>query len=403
MILNKSIFLSTLLLFSGFGMNAQQLYSTDRVDSIRLDFIRYALLANHQKNALKAFNGLVRNARDTAGMRAFFKSRSDGEVTGIGEYRKLILKIDELSGNTNLTLDSIYSFYGQQERFAENLRKDEIGFQNFKDSVNHKYFRPQVQAGSQITIDTARYKDTATPSGSQNANPFSGAVWEYLLCIAGGALLVALLFQIRKKPDRKNKRSNTIIKSEMQDDSRFNLSQDDFREVIGLKEENKKLRKEIEQLKEEINEKNKALKTAELTIARLENGGADEKDVAVDTIEVPVEKSEQKGGKQQYFPSPLSDGSFRRVDGRESFLEGASIYRFNIVGEAEATFDFCEDFSSVSMALNNRNELILSVAEEVEGNYTTAKKILTYKGESGKAVLEDNKWNVVRKIKIKYL
>jgi len=401
MILNKSIFLSALLLFAGFGMKAQQPYPTGRVDSIRIDFIRYALSANHQKNALKAFDSLVRSSKDTTAMREFFKSRTDDEVTGIGEYRKLIRKIDELSGDTNLTLDSIYRFYGQQERFAKNSRKDEAGFRNFKDSVNHKYSWLQVQ--SQITIDTARYKDTATPSGSRKANPFSGAVWEYLLCIAGGALLVALVFQIRKKPDRKNKRSDTIIKSEMQNESKFDLSQGDYREAIGLKEENKKLRKENEQLREELNEKNKALKNAELTIARLENGGIDEKDVVVDTIEVQVEKSEQRSGRQQYFPSPLSDGSFRRVDGRESFLEGASIYRFNIVGEAEATFDFCEDFSSVSMALNNRNELILSVAEEVEGNYTTAKKILTYKGESGKAVLEDNKWNVVRKIKIKYL
>lgn len=396
----KKVHCIAIFLFLAFGVrsNGQQVYPSGRVDSIRFDFIRYALAANLQKNALKEFNEQVRSPQDTSSIRLFFVSRSDKEVSRIDEYRHLIGKINELKQDPGLTLDSIYDFYRRL-----NFKNDASAFRKFTDSIGGKYIRPQGDLRSQIPIDTGSYKDTDTQVTEAKVRPFSGECWKYLLCTAGGALVIALFFQIRRKEHRGNKRRNTITIKEMQNQSRFSGDPEDFREVIGLKDENKKLRKENEQMREELNEKNVLLKKAERTIAELENGRMDEMDVAINTIEVPVEGPIKESIKRQYFPSPLSDGSFRRVDGRESFLEGASIYCFRLSGDAEASFDFCDEISSVSMALNNRNELILSVAEEMEGNYATAKKITTYKGESGRAVLEDNKWNVVRKIKIKYL
>jgi len=387
-----------LLLSVGFRSKGQPVYHTGGVDSIRFDFIRYALRANHQTNALKEFNEKVRKAQDTSSIRLFFESRSDKEVSRIDEYRHLIVKINELKKYPRLTLDSIYEFYRHL-----NFKNDESAFRKFTDSIDGKYISPQGGLRSQIPIDTGNYKDMDTQGMVQKVRPFSGEYWEYLLCITGGALVIALFFQIRRKEHGGDKRRNTTTIKEMQDKSRFNGDPEDFREVIGLKDENTKLRRENEQMREELHEKNALLKKAERTIAELENGQMIEEELLQNAVEVPVESRLRESIKRQYFPSPLSDGSFRRVDGRESFLEGASIYCFRLSGDTEASFDFCEEISSVSMALNNRNELILSVAEEMEGNYTSAKKITTYKGESGRAVLEDNKWNVVRKIKIKYL
>jgi hypothetical protein len=382
-----------LLLAVSFCSKSQQLYPTGRVDSIRFDFIRYALKANHQVNSLREFNDFVSDPRDTGAIRVFFASRTDKEVSRIDEYRHLIGKIGELNGNPRLTLDSIYSFYRRLD-----LKKDESGFRKFTDSIGRRYIRPHGELRSEIPIDTGSYKNTDEQIAVPKVRPFSGAYWEYLLCIAGGALVIALLFQIGRKPERKDKRRNTTTIKEMQNESRFDGDPGQLKEFLKFKNE-----REIERLREELLEKNLSLKKAELTIAELENGQMIEEDLLQDAVDVSVDSPVRESIKRQYFPSPLSDGSFRRVDGRESFLEGASIYCFSLLGDTEASFDFCEEISSVSMALNNRNELILSVAEEMEGNYTTAKKITTYKGESGRAVLEDNKWNVVRKIKIKYL
>ncbi|MFC1226379.1 hypothetical protein ACFE6N_21430 [Pedobacter sp. BG31] len=340
----------------------------------------------------------MKNLQDTSAIRLFFASRSDREVSRIDEYRHLISKINELKENPNLTLDSIYGFYRQL-----NLKKDELSFRKFTDSIGRKYTRSEGELRAEIPIDTSNYKTMETQVMVQKVRPFSGAYWEYLLCVAGGALVIALLFQIGRKPCKENKRRNTTTIKKMQNESRFDGDPGQLKELLIFKSENEKLQREIERLREELHEKNLSLKKAELTMAEMENGQMIEEELLQNAVEVPVESPLRESIKRQYFPSPLSDGSFRRVDGRESFLEGASIYCFRLSGDTEASFDFCEEISSVSMALNNRNELILSVAEEMEGNYATAKKISTHKGESGRAVLEDNKWNVVRKVKIKYL
>ena len=169
-----------------------------------------------------------------------------------------------------------------------------------------------------------------------------------------------------------------------------------------------RLRIEIDELKSIIAQKEKEMKYANETIFDLKQQQSGElnsvqelhgKNIENTEIVVPTETVRR----HLYFPSPLANGSFRKIDGSEVFIEGASIYRFTLISDSKAHYEICDDNSSNGMALNNRNDLILSVAEEQEGNHSSAKRILTFNGQSGEAVLEDDKWTVVKKLLIKYI
>jgi len=102
-----------------------------------------------------------------------------------------------------------------------------------------------------------------------------------------------------------------------------------------------------------------------------------------------------------YFPNPNLDGEFKNSEGSNSFIEGASIYKFSLKSSTEAYFEFCEDRSAVSMALNHRNESILAVAQEANAYNSGATKIAS--DQRGEAVLEGANWIVKNKAKIKYI
>jgi len=105
----------------------------------------------------------------------------------------------------------------------------------------------------------------------------------------------------------------------------------------------------------------------------------------------------------KYFPNPNQDGNFRNADGRNNFIEGASIYKFSMISGDEALFEYCEESSAIGIALNNRNELILSVADETNSYNPGASKISLMDNEKGRAILEGSIWRVTQKAKIKYI
>jgi hypothetical protein len=194
-----------------------------------------------------------------------------------------------------------------------------------------------------------------------------------VLAFITGTFIVGIVWILVNK--NKSKHSKKSLQSGMRPNDEISdlwLRNENYKlksKIHNLEEEVVRLKAEIRKL-QEVNEK------AERTISELQ----DDHDTpslnnSPSNKEIPVDSTNY-----QYFPSPLSDGSFRKIDGKAQFIEGASIYRFTIISDSEARFEFCDDKSSVSMALNNRNDLILTVADEMEGSSAGATKILTYKG-----------------------
>jgi len=213
-----------------------------------------------------------------------------------------------------------------------------------------------------------------------------------------GCILILLIWFLKSRIQQREKRRQR--QSNIGSDSNSRLRDEQMQSKMnGLKREKQEMQIRIDKL-EDIKQK------SIVTIDEL-NGKIDDLQAAQYVASEPAAISEseplQNSSKYLYFPSPLSDGSFRKIDGKPQFLEGASIYRFSLISDTEAKFEFCDESSSVSMALNNRSDLILSVAEEMEGASAGAKKILTYKGMPGEALLEDNRWIVIHKAQIKYV
>lgn len=127
------------------------------------------------------------------------------------------------------------------------------------------------------------------------------------------------------------------------------------------------------------------------------------------TIELVVtntiykENIAQKSYGVLYFPNPNMSGDFKHTGGKPTFIEGTSIYKFSLISPTEALYEFCEEKSAVTMAINNRNDLILSVAEESNAYTPNATKILIADQKKGKAKLEEQSWIITEKAKIKYI
>lgn len=102
-----------------------------------------------------------------------------------------------------------------------------------------------------------------------------------------------------------------------------------------------------------------------------------------------------------YFSTPNLSGEFR--GGSNTFDEGASIYKFSLISPTEAFFEFCDNKSSVGLALNHRNDLILAVAEESNAFNAGASRIVIDGNQQGQALLEGSFWKVTKKAKIKYI
>jgi len=257
--------------------------------------------------------------------------------------------------------------------------------------------RPLKGSGSADTTllaDTNLQLETGEKPGDKKVEEKGHNYYaKYGISFISGSILVFLLWFLRSR--KKNKEISNVKKTEFRT---YTNKQFDIQQLHNtISEKNFKIR----EMQATIDKLQEIIKRSEITISELDNTIEESKvkqtaEVAVDTEPV------QNSSNYLYFPSPLSDGSFRKIDGKQQFLEGASIYRFNLISDTEASFEFCDESSSVSMALNNRSDLILSVAEEMEGASAGAKKILTYKGIVGQALLEDNKWIVIRKVQIKY-
>lgn len=131
----------------------------------------------------------------------------------------------------------------------------------------------------------------------------------------------------------------------------------------------------------------------------------------IEEVSVPIELSVENNipiiknddAKILYFPNPNLDGNFRSNEGNEVFIEGAAVYKFTLKDEITANVEFCDNLSSITIALNNRNEMILSIATETNAYNPSSTKILIVDNKKAKAQLEGNIWVIKEKAKIKYV
>ncbi|WP_113651293.1 hypothetical protein [Pedobacter namyangjuensis] len=180
------------------------------------------------------------------------------------------------------------------------------------------------------------------------------------------------------------------------------------------KSETSRHEKQIDRLEEKIKELEKSLRrpnqennlSKHIKSNSIHISGSE---TIIEEISIPIELSVENkipmvnDAKILYFPNPNLDGNFKNNEGKEVFIEGAAVYKFTLKNETNANVEFCDNLSSITIALNNRNEMILSLATETNPYNPNASKILIVDNKKAKAQLEDNIWVIKEKAKIKYV
>ena len=101
-----------------------------------------------------------------------------------------------------------------------------------------------------------------------------------------------------------------------------------------------------------------------------------------------------------YLSTPNEDGSFNEKSAQSTYKEGASIYKFTKLSSINAEFQIAENESSVKLALQYPDKNIDRVCEANNAFNPNANRIVTI--ESGRALLEGDRWKLTKKAQIKY-
>jgi hypothetical protein len=109
-----------------------------------------------------------------------------------------------------------------------------------------------------------------------------------------------------------------------------------------------------------------------------------------------------KDTEQNYFylSTPNTDGSFNESSASPNFKEGASIYRFTKLNANKAIFQIDDRESSIRLALQFPDKSIDPVCDATNAFNPKAIKIKT--DQPGEVELQNGKWRVTKKSKIRY-
>ncbi len=127
---------------------------------------------------------------------------------------------------------------------------------------------------------------------------------------------------------------------------------------------------------------------------------------------IETEKTEQRRYEQTfnkepvrevfYLSTPNEDSSFNEKSAHSSYREGTSIYKFTKISSEQAEFQIDEREESIKLALEYPDKNIDPVCEAQNTFNPKANRIVTVQGGLGKAVLDRDKWKIVKKAVIRY-
>ena len=101
-----------------------------------------------------------------------------------------------------------------------------------------------------------------------------------------------------------------------------------------------------------------------------------------------------------YLSTPQTDGSFNDINKKAVYIPTSSMYKFSLLSNEKAKFEFVNDSSSLKDALNYPDTYLLPVCTSVNARNIQSLKITTT--EPGIAELRDSKWIVSKKAVIRY-
>ena len=105
--------------------------------------------------------------------------------------------------------------------------------------------------------------------------------------------------------------------------------------------------------------------------------------------------------KVYYFSTPQADGSFNDSNKSDMFTPTSSMYKFTLLSNTKAHFEFINDESTLKDAINYPDTYLLPVCRAENTRNIKATKITTI-GKGGVAELNNGRWEVKEKAVIRY-
>ena len=207
-------------------------------------------------------------------------------------------------------------------------------------------------------------------------------------------LLLALLF-FRKSKKKSEKTTKNTSNTEGSSDEKsirakaFSTIEDVQNQEKGKNEALKKAENEAAALKKAEEEK-EVLKSQEQERKTLEKAKEEKAKAAAEAAKtIPA----------FYLSIPSGDGFFSNDNRIPSYRNGNTFYRFYLLSDTEAEFEFCSE--ATTFAIDQPETHIFRACDQLNTRPDKAKGIATE--TRGTARLEGDKWVITEKAKIKYL
>jgi hypothetical protein len=307
----------------------------------------------------------------------------------------------------NLFTDEIFNNSRKYEKIFDFADRHQINQPNsdFKQTLKlqlKNILKIDKNNTSQI-VDTNNqfdtYKSEEDPDTTQSDDTsFLGGLADYLILIC---LLLVILLLIRSfgnsNAEGKNYDSliNRIIESRRMNEhfaAKNNFSIPTRNEVS--KDEIRDINNRIRDLEASIQNLTSKLSTGNQPPSIGQSGSGNTSNSGGNTI---IKDTEQN---YFYLSTPNTDGSFNESSASPNFKEGASIYRFTKLNANKAIFQIDDRESSIRLALQFPDKSIDPVCDATNAFNPKAIKIKT--DQPGEVELQNGKWRVTKKSKIRY-
>jgi hypothetical protein len=252
-----------------------------------------------------------------------------------------------------------------------------------------------TETPQQSTLEE-RVKELEKNQNNLNGNSgLLGGLADYLILTSILLGVVALVLSLRKQNSENN--YDTLV-NKLIDSKRMNSHfqpQDGFTRIAlsnqsnsaELRDANNRIRDleaQIEKIKVQLNTSNNVSSyTSQIKQPTYQE--AQQTEVKTDTF---------------FLSTPNSDGSFNESSALSAYKDGATIYRFTKVSKNRARFQIDEKGASAKLALQYPDKNIDPVCDPINAFNPNATRITTV--EQGEAELQNDKWAVNKKAKIRY-
>lgn len=366
---------------------------------------------------------------DTANLK-IFKSKCNCDEIDLHDYSKITESINRKNDRTldlSKEIDNLKKEYNSQKNkpdlikyLTQNIFSTNTLLKNFKNKHSENFVLyigdlknklNDILKDNNLTaqdIDSQVYNNSTLPQdieiriqkleeGQENIG-FLGTMGDYLILIC--IILLLIIFY--------TKSYNKIIQGVIKSKRIKELIIDSIENNIKSAATSFSIPTRNEVSKDEIRDINNRIRDLEASIQNLTNklsegnqppsiGQSGSGNINISGGNTIIKDTEQN---YFYLSTPNTDGSFNESSASPNFKEGASIYRFTKLNPNKAIFQIDDRESSIRLALQFPDKSIDPVCDATNAFNPKAIKIKT--DQPGEVELQNGKWRVTKKSKIRY-